>query len=57
MTTVQKIKSELNQLKQLFDELKDINETIIRKYQTDDTSNIKVKYDRLVTRFNDLCNK
>jgi hypothetical protein len=48
------IKSEVNQLKQLFDELKDINQTIIDKYLLDDTSKIRIRYERLVQRFNEL---
>ena len=27
------------------------------KYQTDDTGKIQIKYDRLVARFDELCNK
>jgi F0F1-type ATP synthase gamma subunit len=52
-----KTRNELNQIKQLFDELKDINEKIMNKYQANDTSKVKVKYDRLVSRFNDINNR
>lgn len=51
------IKNELNQTKQLFEELKEINEKIMNKYSTDDTSKIKIKYDRMVSRFNELVNR
>ena len=56
-TEYKNVKSELNQIKDLFDELKDIHEAIINKYQTNDTSKIKLKYDRLVSRFNEICNR
>lgn len=56
-TLFQKTRSELNQIKQLFDELKEINEKMLNKYQANDTSKVKLKYDRLVSRFNDLNNR
>lgn len=48
------IRVEINHLKQLFEELREVNQTIIDKYLFDDTSKIRVKYERLVTRFNEL---
>ena len=48
------IRSEINQLKALFEELKDITQAIIYKYQSDDISKIRIRYERLVTRFNEL---
>lgn len=51
------MKSKLNQIKQMFEELKNVNEKILNKYKNDDTSKIKIKYDRSVTRFNDLGNR
>ena len=47
-------RSEINQLKALFDELKDITQAIIFKYQSDDVNKIKIRYERLVSRFNEL---
>ena len=47
-------RSEINQLKSLFDELKDITQAIIFKYQSDDVNKIKIRYERLVSRFNEL---
>lgn len=54
---MQRTKSELNQIKVLFDEIKEINERILTKYEAEDTSKVKVKYERLVSRFEELCNK
>jgi DNA repair exonuclease SbcCD ATPase subunit len=48
------VRSEINQLKGLFEELKDITQAIIYKYQSDDISKIRIRYERLVTRFNEL---
>lgn len=48
------MRAEINQLKSLFDELKEINQTIIEKYQTDDISKIRLRYERLVSRFNEI---
>lgn len=47
----------MNQIKVLFDEIKEINERILTKYDAEDTSKVKVKYERLVSRFDELCNK
>ena len=41
----------------LFNELEEINERVLKKYETNDTSKIKLKYDRLVSRFTELSNK
>lgn len=54
---IKQIRSEVNQLKSFYDEIKETNERLIGAYVSDDTSKIKMKYDRLVTRFNDLTNK
>jgi F0F1-type ATP synthase gamma subunit len=47
-------RSEISQLKELFDELKDITQAIIFKYQSDNIDKIKIRYERLVSRFNEL---
>ena len=47
-------RNEINQLKALFDELKEITQAIMHKYQTDDISKVRIRYERLVTRFNEL---
>ena len=37
--------------------MKETNEKLITLYSNDDTSKIKIKYDRLVSRFNDVANR
>jgi hypothetical protein len=54
---IKQIRSEVNQLRPFYDEIKETNEKLISAYASDDTSKIKMKYDRIVTRFNDLTNK
>lgn len=48
------MRSELNQLKQMLGELNEINRTIVTNCSSDDTSTLKVKYDRLAARFQDM---
>lgn len=51
------MRSELNQLKQMLDELNEINKTIVTSCSSDDTSTLEIKYERLRARFGDMENR
>ena len=51
------MRSELNQLRQLFDNINETSKSILASYVSDDTNAHKVKFDRLAARFQDLENK
>lgn len=47
----------MNQLKQLFEDLKEINKNIVTNCGSDDTNTLKTKHERLSIRFQDLENR